>query len=98
MPTSGAPLAWCTASQSGWCVVTSASGEARKGASQIPGVRPAASIEVASSSSGAGKVPLVDSQSPIAAWKPSSTWNTSNDQSLASARLARTSASVTAWK
>ena len=98
MATCGSPLGSWTASQSGWARATSDSAAARNGASQIPGVRPSAAMAAASPSIGVGKSSFVRSQSPMAGWKPSSSWNTSKGHSAAAARLARRSASVTPWK
>ena len=54
-PTSCRPGRAAT-SQSGWAAATADDGEARNGASQMPGTKPAAAMSAASSSSGDGNV------------------------------------------
>ena len=70
-------------------------GAARNGAIQMPGVRPSPAMAPASRPARTGTSSFVVSQSPMAGWKPSSSWNTSNGHSAARARFERRSASVT---
>jgi hypothetical protein len=99
MPTSGSDGSSASRpTHSGWAWATSEDGDTMNGASQIPGVNPAAAMDVATPSTPEGNRSLVTSQSPTADWNPSSSWNTPKGQSPANARLSRTSASATPSK
>ena len=74
--------------QSGCRRASSESGAARKGASQMPGRRPRAAMSAASLSRRDGNFALVSSQSPMAAWYPSSSWKTSKGHAVGGGEVA----------